>query len=82
MNSRDGGTRSIAELLVAIRSRSGSSFNHIELLTVAAPVRCPLQELVREAMSAAAEAELLKREITRLLAGPTDRAATESNRDR
>lgn len=78
MNSRDGVTRSLEELLVAIRSRTGSSLNHIELLTVAAPFCSPLLELVRddlrETMSAAAEAELLEREITRLLAGPTKRS--------
>lgn len=83
---RDSDDRSLAELLVAIRSRIGMSLNHIELLTVAAPFCSPLLELVRddlrEAMGATAEAELVERQITRLLAGPTTRAASDPNRDR
>lgn len=73
----DGGdvTRPLDELLVVIRSRTGSSLNHVEMLTAAAPFCSPLLELLRddlrETLSAAAEAELLEREITRMLAGPS-----------
>ncbi len=67
-------SRSLEEHLLSIRSRVGSSLNHVELLGAAAPFCAPLLELarddLREALAAVQEAERLERELVRLLAGP------------
>ena len=77
---RESEERSLEEHLLTIRSRLGSSLNHVELLAAAAPFCSPLLELVREdlheAQTAALEAERLERRLVRLLAGPTLRSIT------
>ena len=66
--------RPLADCLIAIRVNLGSCLTQVELLTVAAPFCAPLLELVRDelrdALSAAVDAEALERELTRMLAGP------------
>jgi hypothetical protein len=73
-------SRSLEESLTIIRARLGSSLNHIELLTAAAPFCAPILELarddLREALRAAEDAEELERKIVKALAGPTPRSTS------
>jgi hypothetical protein len=80
MREHSNTRQSLEEHLLRIRSRIGSSLNHVELLAAAAPFCAPLLELVREdlreAQAAVYEAERLERRLVRLLAGPTLRPVT------